>query len=117
MTFFAPIIAAIARSGTKAAMNADCIDYESLTLMMEKRIAAHVKAARKKRSRQEEKERVFFTAAANEALFVWMQLASRMNPELYQADKARLTLMVEDIAAESSPVAHERFHVETLTLA
>jgi hypothetical protein len=98
-------------------MNADSIDYEALTLMMEKRIAVHVKAASKKRSRQEEKERVFFTAAANEALFVWMLLASRMNADEYHADKARLTRMVEDIATENAQVVHERFHVETLTLA
>lgn len=117
MTVFAPIIAATARLGTKTAMNADCIDYESLTLVMEKRIAGHVKAASKKRSRLEEKERLFFTAAANEALFLWMLLAGRMNSDLYQDDKARLTRMVEDIAAESAPVTHERFHVETLTLA
>ncbi|MBN3751424.1 hypothetical protein G3N95_00610 [Paraburkholderia sp. Tr-20389] len=98
-------------------MNAHCIDYDALTLVMEKRIAAHVKAARKQRTRLEERERVFFTAAANEALFVWMQLASRMNSVLYQADRVRLTRMVEDIATENSPVAHERFPVESLTLA
>ena len=98
-------------------MNADCIDYEALTLMMEKRIAAHVKAAGKKRSRHEEKERVFFTAAANEALFVWMLLASRMNSDLYDADKARLTRMVEDVATDRPRVGHERCDVETLTLA
>ncbi|ACC75433.1 hypothetical protein PPMP20_03140 [Paraburkholderia phymatum] len=98
-------------------MTADCIDYDALTLTMEKRIAAHVKAARKQRSRLEDKERVFFTAAANEALFVWMQLASRMNSVLYCADKVRLTRMVEEIGTQTSPVAHERFPVETLTLA
>jgi hypothetical protein len=98
-------------------MDADCIDYDALTLAMEKRIAAHVKVARKKRARHEEKERVFFTAAANEALFVWMLLASRMNSDQYHADKARLTRMVEDIATDGPQAVHERFHVETLTLA
>lgn len=81
-------------------MKAETIDYEALTLVMEKRIAAHIKAARKKRSRHEESERVFFAAAANEALFVWMLLAGGMNSELYQADKARLIRMVEDIASD-----------------
>jgi len=88
-------------------MDADVMDYETLTLMMEKRIAAHVKAARKQRSRHEEKERAFFVAAANEALFVWMLLASRMNAAHYLADRARLMQMVEDIAPDCARPAGE----------
>lgn len=97
-------------------MNADTIDYEALTLVMEKRIAIHVKAARKKRSRHEESERVFFAAAANEALFVWMLLASRMNSDLYQADKSRLTRMVEDIAVGCGQALDERVHARGLVV-
>ncbi|BFG78534.1 hypothetical protein PTKU46_65670 [Paraburkholderia terrae] len=98
-------------------MNADTIDYEALTLVMEKRIAALAKAARKKRSRNEASERVFFAAAANEALFVWMLLASRMNSDLYLADKARLTRMIEDVAADCARAFDVGFHAEALVIA
>ena len=97
-------------------MNADTIDYEALTLVMEKRIATLVKAARKKRSRNEASERVFFAAAANEALFVWMLLASRMNSDLYLADEARLTRMIEDVAADCAQAVDVRFHAEGLVV-
>ena len=98
-------------------MNADTIDYEALTLVMEKRIATLVKAARKKRSRNEASERVFFAAAANEALFVWMLLASRMNSDLYLADKARLTRMIEDVRADCARAFDAGFHAEELVIA
>lgn len=97
-------------------MNADTIDYEALTLVMEKRIATLVKAARKKRSRHEASEQVFFAAAANEALFVWMLLANRMNSDLYQADKARLTRMIEDVAPDCAQAVYSQFHAETLVV-
>ena len=98
-------------------MYADTIDYEALTLVMEKRIATLVKAARKKRSRNEASERVFFAAAANEALFVWMLLASRMNSDLYLADKARLTRMIEDVRADCARAFDAGFHAEELVIA
>ncbi|HKR38088.1 MAG TPA: hypothetical protein VJU59_00195 [Paraburkholderia sp.] len=73
------------------------LDYELLTLFAEKRITAHVKAALRKRSFDEAKERSFFVASANEALFMWMGLASRMEDARYQVDRARLVRMVEDL--------------------
>ncbi|CAG9248038.1 MULTISPECIES: hypothetical protein [Paraburkholderia] len=98
-------------------MNTNTIDYEALTLVMEKRIATHLKAAKKKRSRLEESERVFFAAAANEALFVWMLLASRMNSDLYQADKARLIRMVEDVTPDCTQAADAQFHPKPVAAA
>lgn len=98
-------------------MNAATIDYEALTLVMEKRIATLVKAARKKRSRNEASERVFFAAAANEALFVWMLLASRMNSDLYLADKARLTRMIEDVRVDCARGFDAGFHAEEMVVA
>lgn len=80
------------------ALSSASVDYDTLTLVMEKRIAAHVKIARKKRARNEEKEAAFFSAAAVEALFVWMSLANQMSSDLYHADKSRLTRMIEDVA-------------------
>jgi len=93
-------------------MNADTLDYEVLTLVMEKRIANHVKAAKRKRSRSEAAERAFFAAAANEALFVWMLLASRMNSDIYLADKARLTRMIEDVVRDCGQAVEAGFHGE-----
>ncbi|WP_054931881.1 hypothetical protein [Paraburkholderia caribensis] len=93
-------------------MNADTLDYEVLTLVMEKRIANHVKAAKRKRSRNEAAERAFFAAAANEALFVWMLLANRMNSDLYLADKARLTRMIEDVVRDCGQAVEAGFHGE-----
>ena len=93
-------------------MNIDRMDYEALTLIMEKRIATHVKMVRKKRSLREANERRFFVTAANEALFVWMLLASRMNSDLYPADKARLTRMIQDFATECPKVDEVWFNEE-----
>ena len=88
-------------------MDADFLDYDALTLMLEKRIAVHITTARKKRSHNEEKEHQFFVAAANEALFVWMLLASRIKSAHYDADKARLIRMIEDLAPASTLPASE----------
>lgn len=83
-------------------MKSTFIDYDSLTLIAERRIVAHVKAALRKQSRGEAKERAFFVASANEALFMWMALASRMHEDRYPADRVRLIDMVEDVMPESA---------------
>ena len=76
-------------------MDADSIDYDALTLAMEKRISRHVSMAIKARPAAELKEKTFFTIAAHEALFVWMLLASSLKSGDYEADRARLVGMVE----------------------
>jgi hypothetical protein len=72
-------------------MDADSIDYDALTLA----IRRHVSMAVKERPFVERKERTFFTIAANEALFVWMHLASSLKSGDFEADRARLVGMVE----------------------
>ncbi|MFP3558006.1 hypothetical protein SB861_46145 [Paraburkholderia sp. SIMBA_049] len=78
-------------------MDANFIDYDTLTLTMEKRIALHVVMAGKKKASGERREELFFAAAANESLFVWMHLAARMGSDCYEADKARLIEMVKHV--------------------
>ncbi|TCG04606.1 hypothetical protein BZM27_39770 [Paraburkholderia steynii] len=78
-------------------MDEGSIDYDLLTLFAERRVAARVKAALRKQARSEERERAFFVASANEALFMWMDLASRMRAGRYPVDRARLLSMVEDV--------------------
>lgn len=95
-------------------MKSTFIDYDSLTLIAEKRIVAHVKAALRNQFRGEAKEKAFFVASANEALFMWMALASRMREDRYPADRMRLINMVEDIMPERASTSHEDANAEAL---
>lgn len=95
-------------------MKSTSIDYDSLTLLAERRIVAHVRAALRKRSHGEAKERAFFVASANEALFMWMALACRMHDDRYPADRMRLISMVEDVMPESALTSHDDASAEAL---
>jgi hypothetical protein len=39
-----------------------------------------------------------------------------MNSDLYQADKARLTRMIEDVAPDCAQAVDAQFHAETLVV-
>ena len=93
-------------------MKSTLIDYDSLTLIAERRIAAHIKAALRKQSRGEANERAFFVASANEALFIWMALASRMQEDRYPADRARLINLVEEVMPERALPSHDDANAE-----
>jgi hypothetical protein len=62
----APVVRIETRTRQGMMMNNNSIDYELLTLFVEKRITTHVKVALRKRSSDEAKERSFFVASANE---------------------------------------------------
>lgn len=79
----------------KPCMDTDSIDYDALTLAMERRIRRHVSMAIKERPSAELNEKTFFTVAANEALFVWMLLAGALKSGDYETDRARLVGIVE----------------------
>lgn len=95
-------------------MKSTSIDYDSITLLAERRIVAHVKVALRKKSHGEAKERAFFVASANEALFMWMALACRMHDDRYPADRMRLISMVEDVMPESALRSLEDASAEAL---
>lgn len=93
-------------------MKSNITDYDSITLIAEKRIVAHVKAALRKQPLGETKERAFFVASANEALFMWMALASRMHHDRFPADRLRLMSMVEDVISENALTSHNDANAE-----
>jgi hypothetical protein len=66
----------------------------------------------RKQSRGEVNERAFFVASANEALFIWMALASRMREDRYPADRARLINLMEEVMPERALPSHDDANAE-----